>query len=107
VRLTITEQHHAPTFLTSPNGRGARAAALAVEKAFGHKPVFIREGGSLPIIEDLRRHLRAEIILVGLGLPDDNMHSPNEKMDLDNFFRGSEMSVDLLRQLASSRWTKR
>jgi len=106
-RLTITEQHHAPTFLTSPNGRGATAAALAVEKAFGHKPVFIREGGSLPIIEDLRRHLRAEIILVGLGLPDDNMHSPNEKMDLDNLFRGSEMSVELLRQLASSRWTKR
>ncbi len=99
-RLTISEQHHAPTFITSTNGRGARAAAVAVEKAFGHKAVFIREGGSLPIIEDLRRHLRGEIILVGLGLPDDNWHSPNEKMDLDNFYRGMAMSAELLRQLA-------
>jgi acetylornithine deacetylase/succinyl-diaminopimelate desuccinylase-like protein len=100
VRLTIPEQHHAPTFITSPNGRGARAAAVAVKKAFGRKAVFIREGGSLPILEDFKKHLHGEIVLVGLGLADDNWHSPNEKMDLDNFYRGMVMSAELLQQLA-------
>ena len=100
VRLTIPEQHHAPTFVTSPKSRGAQAAAVAVEKAFGRKAVFIREGGSLPILEDFQKHLRGEIILVGLGLSDDNWHSPNEKMDLDNFYRGIVMSAVLLQQLA-------
>ena len=100
VRLTITEQHHAPTFITSTDAPGARAAAAAVEKAFGRKAVFIREGGSLPILEDFQKHLRGEIVLVGLGLTDDNWHSPNEKMDLDNFYRGSVMSTELLRRLA-------
>jgi len=98
-RLTITEQHHAPTFFTPPTGRGARAATVAIEKAFERKAVFIREGGSLPIIEDFQKHLRGEIVLVGLGLGDDNWHSPNEKMDLDNFYCGIAMSAELLRQL--------
>jgi len=103
VRLTITGQHHSPTFLGSPEGHGARAAARALEKAFGRKPVFVREGGSLPILADFKRHLRGEIILVGLGLPDDNWHSPNEKMDLNNFYRGIAMSAELLRELGATR----
>jgi acetylornithine deacetylase/succinyl-diaminopimelate desuccinylase-like protein len=99
VRLTITAQHHSPTFLASTKGRGAAAAARALEKAFGRKPVFVREGGSLPVLDDFKRYLRGEIILVGLGLPDDNWHSPNEKMDLNNFYRGIRMSAELLGRL--------
>ncbi len=102
VRLTITGGHGAPPFLESPDGPGAHAAAVALEKAFGFEPVFIREGGSLPILGEFKRHLRGEIILVGLGLPDDNWHSPNEKMELNNFHRGIAMSIELLRQLARS-----
>jgi acetylornithine deacetylase/succinyl-diaminopimelate desuccinylase-like protein len=101
VRLTIIGQHHSPTFLGSPEGRGATAAARALEKAFGRKPVFVREGGSLPILDDFKRHVRGEVILVGLGLPDDNWHSPNEKMDLNNFYRGITMSAELFRELSS------
>jgi acetylornithine deacetylase/succinyl-diaminopimelate desuccinylase-like protein len=101
VHLTIIEQHHSPTFLASPQGRGAKAAARALEKAFGRKTVFAREGGSLPILNDFKRHLRGEIILVGLGLPDDNWHSPNEKMDLSNFYCGIRMSAGLFRELSS------
>ena len=99
VRLTITPGHHSHAFHESPRGRGAMAAAAALRKAFGREPVFAREGGSLPILDVFKRYLRGEIILVGLGLPDDNWHSPNEKMDLGNFHRGIAMSAELLREL--------
>jgi acetylornithine deacetylase/succinyl-diaminopimelate desuccinylase-like protein len=99
VRLTIIGDH-TPSFFTAPDGRGARAALAALERTFHRKPVLCREGGSLPILDVFKRHLRGEIILVGLGLPDDNWHSPNEKMDLGNFHRGIAMSVELLRELA-------
>jgi acetylornithine deacetylase/succinyl-diaminopimelate desuccinylase-like protein len=101
VRLTMVGDH-TPPFFTAPDGVGARAALAALEAAFGHKPVLCREGGSLPILDVFKRHLRGEIILVGLGLPDDNWHSPNEKMDLGNFHRGIAMSARLLRELASA-----
>jgi acetylornithine deacetylase/succinyl-diaminopimelate desuccinylase-like protein len=99
VRLTIIGDH-TPSFFTAPDGAGARAALVALERAFHRKPVLNREGGSLPILDVFKRHLRGEIILVGLGLPDDNWHSPNEKMDLANFHRGIAMSAELLRELA-------
>ena len=101
VRLTIAMGSN-PWFFAPPDGPGARAALAALEKAFGCKPVCAREGGTLPILEDFRRYLRGEIILVGLGLPDDNWHSPNEKMDLGNFHRGIVMSTELLRELGAS-----
>jgi acetylornithine deacetylase/succinyl-diaminopimelate desuccinylase-like protein len=99
VRLTVMTGHHAPAFYESPKGRGAKAAAAALEKAFGRRAVFTREGGTLPILDVFKRHLGGEIVLVGLGLPDDNWHSPNEKMDLDNFQRGIVMSAELLQRL--------
>jgi acetylornithine deacetylase/succinyl-diaminopimelate desuccinylase-like protein len=99
VKLTITSHGGYRAFHESPAGRGARAAAAALKKAFGCKPVFVREGGSLPILDVFQRYLGGEIILVGLGLPDDNWHSPNEKMDLANFDRGVVMSTELLREL--------
>jgi acetylornithine deacetylase/succinyl-diaminopimelate desuccinylase-like protein len=99
VRLTVTGDY-TPAFFNAPTGRGARAALVALERAFHRNPVLCREGGSLPILDVFKRHLRGEIILVGLGLPDDNWHSPNEKMDLGNFHRGIAMSVELLRELA-------
>jgi acetylornithine deacetylase/succinyl-diaminopimelate desuccinylase-like protein len=99
VRLTITADH-SPAFYTAPDGPGARAALVALERAFHRKPVLCREGGSLPILDVFKRYLRGEVILVGLGLPDDNWHSPNEKMDLDNFHRGIALSAQLLRELA-------
>src|ERR1041385_46239 len=102
VRLTITQGHHSPAFFESPRGRGARPPAAALKEAFGRDPVFVREGGSLPILDMFKRHLGGEIILVGLGLPDDNWHSPNEKMDLANFHRGIAMSAELLRELGAS-----
>jgi acetylornithine deacetylase/succinyl-diaminopimelate desuccinylase-like protein len=99
VRLTIERGHSAPAFLTPPTGPGARAALAALAAAFGRPPVCVREGGTLPILDVFRRRLRGEILLVGLGLPDDNWHSPNEKMELNNFYRGIAMSAALLQRL--------
>jgi acetylornithine deacetylase/succinyl-diaminopimelate desuccinylase-like protein len=102
VRLAI-ESGTNPWFFAAPDGPGAKAALAALQKAFGRKPVCTREGGTLPILEDFKRYLHGEVILVGLGLPDDNWHSPNEKMDLDNFHRGAAMSAELLRELGAQR----
>jgi acetylornithine deacetylase/succinyl-diaminopimelate desuccinylase-like protein len=99
VRLTITTGQEAPPFLTSPRGPGVKAAAAALERAFGHPPVFVREGGTLPIIEALQRQIGGELIVVGLGLTDDNWHAPNEKMDLANFHAGIALAIELLCRL--------
>jgi acetylornithine deacetylase/succinyl-diaminopimelate desuccinylase-like protein len=99
VRLTITRGHGGPPFLVSPNSPGSRAALAALEASFGRKPVMMREGGSIPVLDVFRRYLCDEILLVGLILPDCNAHSPNEKMEVDNFYRGTTMSVELLRRL--------
>jgi acetylornithine deacetylase/succinyl-diaminopimelate desuccinylase-like protein len=78
------------------------AASRALKRAFGRKPVLVREGGSIPIVADFARLLKVPCVLMGLGLNDDNLHAPNEKMDLDNFFRGIEASAFLMEELASA-----
>ncbi len=103
VRLTITEGHHAPPFLTNPDTAGGRAAQEALAEAFGRPVVLVREGGTLPVLEMFQRQLGGEVLLVGLGLPDDNWHSPNEKFDLANFEAGIAMSRALLRKLGVAR----
>jgi len=100
VRLTVVSGSN-PWFFAAPDGPGAKAALTALQKAFGRKPVCTREGGTLPILDVFKRYLGGEIILVGLGLPDDNWHSPNEKMDLANFDRGMLMCAELLRELGA------
>jgi acetylornithine deacetylase/succinyl-diaminopimelate desuccinylase-like protein len=99
VRLTVEAGHYSPPFLTDPDGPGARAARAALRQAFGREPVCVREGGTIHILELFRRQLGAEVLLVGLGLADDNWHSPNEKMELQNFRRGIVASIELLRRL--------
>ncbi|MFN3782143.1 MAG: M20/M25/M40 family metallo-hydrolase, partial [Candidatus Kapaibacteriota bacterium] len=63
-------------------------AKVALKNAFGKEPVFIREGGSIPICETFQNVLGASPVLIGFGLPTDNIHSPNENFSLDNFLGG-------------------
>jgi acetylornithine deacetylase/succinyl-diaminopimelate desuccinylase-like protein len=65
-----------------------QAAGRAIEKGFLHRPVYTREGGSIPIVANFQEELNAPVVLFGFGLPDDNLHAPNEKFNLDNFFKG-------------------
>lgn len=76
------------------------AAASAIEHGFGHSPVFIREGGSIPIVCDFKEILGVDTLLLGWGLDDDNTHGPNEKFNLADFHRGIKASAQLWRELS-------
>lgn len=100
VRLEIQSGHGAEPYLVSPTGPQAKAALRALKAAFGHEPVLMREGGSIPIVNQFKKYLGAETLLLGLALPDDNAHSPNEKFDLRCFAKGQLMSAHLWQELA-------
>jgi acetylornithine deacetylase/succinyl-diaminopimelate desuccinylase-like protein len=101
VRMEIAAGHGAEAYLVSPTGRPAQAALRALEKAFGTKPVLMREGGSIPIVNEFKQVLGADTLLLGIGLPDDNAHSPDEKFNLDCFEGGQRMSAFLWQELAN------
>ena len=68
-------------------------ATEAMRAVFGKETVFVRGGGSIPIVGDFVRELGMPTVLMGFGLPDDNLHAPNEKFNLANFHRGIESIV--------------
>ena len=82
--------HSAPPSLVNPDNRFIHAAAEAMKQVFGKETVYIRSGGSIPIVGSFDRDLGIPSVMMGFGLPDDNLHAPNEKLYLPNFFRGIE-----------------
>jgi acetylornithine deacetylase/succinyl-diaminopimelate desuccinylase-like protein len=100
VRLEIEAGHGAEAYLVSPKSAQAQAALRALRQAFNREPVLLREGGSIPIVNDFKKVLGVDTLLLGLGLPEDNAHSPNEKFDLDCFENGQRMSAFLWRELS-------
>jgi acetylornithine deacetylase/succinyl-diaminopimelate desuccinylase-like protein len=100
VRLELHAGHGGEPYLVSPTSPLAQAALRALREAFGREPVLMREGGSIPIVNDFKKILGADALLLGLGLPDDNAHSPNEKFDLDCFAKGQAMSAYLWQELS-------
>jgi acetylornithine deacetylase/succinyl-diaminopimelate desuccinylase-like protein len=75
------------------NSAYVQAAAAALQTVFGVEPVFLREGGSVPVVSMVQSLLGVESVLLGFGLPDDNLHAPNEKLFLPNFYKGMETYV--------------
>jgi acetylornithine deacetylase/succinyl-diaminopimelate desuccinylase-like protein len=103
VTVEIKELHGADPVLVSRDQAHVQAAAKAIEKGFGRAPVFIREGGSIPIVNLLKEVLGFEsILLLGWGSPDDGAHSPNERFLLDDFHRGIRSVAALLYELSFS-----
>ncbi len=100
VRIQIDSAHGAEPYLVSPTGAQAQAALRALKSAFHREPVLMREGGSIPIVNDFKQILGADSLMLGLALPDDNAHSPNEKFDLDCFEKGQLMSAYLWQDLS-------
>jgi len=100
VRMEINSGHGAEAYLVSPTGKQAQAALRSLKKSFGYEPILMREGGSIPIVNEFKKILGADSLLLGLGLPDDNAHSPNEKFHLDCFEKGQLMSAHLWQELA-------
>ena len=99
VRLEVKAGHGGEPYLVSPTGPQAKAALRALRSAFGYEPILIREGGSIPIVNDFKKHLRVDTLLLGLALPDDNPHSPNEKFDLACYTTGMRMGAHLWQEL--------
>ena len=102
VRLEIEGGHGGQPYLVSPTGPLAQAALRALKSAFNREPILLREGGSIPILTDFKKILAADALLLGLALPDDNVHSPNEKFSLDAFAKGMRMGALLWRELAQA-----
>lgn len=71
-----------------------------MEEVFGARTVYMRSGGSIPIVGTFAENMGIPSVLMGFGLPDDNLHSPNEKFHLPNFFRGIDAVVRYLERLA-------
>lgn len=98
VKVRITKIHSGEGSITPIDSPANTAAAKATEKAFGKKAVFIREGGSIPIVTDFSRRLKSPIVLMGLGLDSENLHSPNEHFDLNHFRLGIMSSAYFLKE---------
>ena len=75
-------------FLTPIDSPMIQKAAEAYETVYGKAPVYKREGGSIPIVSDFSQSLNVPVVLMGFGLPDENLHAPNEHFNLENFDKG-------------------
>jgi acetylornithine deacetylase/succinyl-diaminopimelate desuccinylase-like protein len=86
--------------LLDPRHLGVRVAAWAYRKSFGADPVFLRSGGTIPVVNTLEEALKVRTVLMGFALPDDRMHASNEKFFLPNFHRGIAASILFMTGLA-------
>ncbi len=90
VTVKAWEHHGGEPYMTPIDSKGYQAAAKAIETTFGKTPIPVRGGGSIPICSILEKELGIKIVFMGFGLDNDNLHSPNEKFNLENFYRGIE-----------------
>ncbi len=98
--LTMTRMHGGKPWMTSYDNPFVQAAGRAIERGFGRKPVFTREGGSIPVVSTFQEELGLPSVLFGVGLPDENAHAPNEKLDVANFHGGIISSAFLYDEIA-------
>jgi acetylornithine deacetylase/succinyl-diaminopimelate desuccinylase-like protein len=101
VALKVTRMHGGKPWMTEFDNKYVRAAGRAIEKGFGKTPVFNREGGSIPVVSTFQEDLGLPSVLFGVGLPDENAHAPNEKLDLSNFHNGIIASAFLYDEIAN------
>ncbi len=90
VSVKVMEHHGGEPYLTPIDSKAYQAAAKAIETTFGKSPVPVRGGGSIPICSLFEKELGIKIVFMGFGLDSDNLHSPNEKYDIFNFYKGIE-----------------
>jgi len=115
VELEIVDQHEGTPYVVVPPdrsntpkdqspilARAFRAADAAIADVFGKPPLYLREGGSVPIIADIKRVLGLDSVLFGLFLPEDNLHAPNESFNLEVMEKGIRASEKILRSIAAT-----
>ena len=100
VELKVTRMHGGKPWMTTFDNPFVQAAGRAIERGFGKTPVFTREGGSIPVVSTFQEELGVPSVLFGVGLPDENAHAPNEKLDVANFHNGIIASACLYEEMA-------
>jgi acetylornithine deacetylase/succinyl-diaminopimelate desuccinylase-like protein len=103
VELKVTHMHGGKPWTTGFDNPWVQAAGRAIEQGFGRQPVFVREGGSIPVVSTFQDVLGLPSVLFGIGLPGENAHAPNEWLDLGNFHNGVLASAYLYQELAQAR----
>ena len=88
-----------PASISDRNNFAVQAMSAAMESVWGRRPVFKREGGSVPVVGQMQSLLKVESVLIGFGLPDDNLHAPNEKLTLPVWYKGIEALIHFFYKL--------
>lgn len=100
VKWEVIKMASGPASITDRHLPAVTALSNALEATWGKRPVFKREGGSVPVVSQMQRILGVESVLTGFGLPDDNLHAPNEKVHLPTYLRGIEAFIRFYANLA-------
>ena len=101
VKIVVHDLHCAYPVITPLNDKAAIAASKAMEKAFGKKTIFVRDGGSIPIVTVFTKKLKAPTVLMGMGLNSENLHSPNEHFNLNHFILGIISSASFMKEYSA------
>lgn len=101
VRVQVKDRWGAPPVVISPEAPAIAAASRALTEAFGRETVFVRMGGSVPIVSEFAGRLGLPVIVTGWALPDANLHSPDESLDLEHFHTGIRAVMRLFEDLAA------
>lgn len=99
ISLDVRLIHSGDAIVIDVDNRYIEAATAALHEVFGKDTVFVRSGGSIPIVGDFERSLKIPSVMMGFGLPDDNLHAPNEKFCIANFYRGIETLIRFFEKL--------
>lgn len=102
IALDVRLIHSGDPIVIGVDNPFVRAATVAMREVFGKPTVFVRSGGSIPIIGDFERNLKIPTVMMGFGLPDDNLHAPNEKFHIANFYRGIESLIFFFEALGAA-----
>ena len=92
-----------PASVVRTDNKYIKAATEAMHDVFKKDTVFIRSGGSIPIVSDFENELKIPSVMMGMGLPDDNLHAPNEKFHIPNFYRGIESIIRFFQRLGGEK----
>ena len=102
ISLVVRLIHSGDAIVVGVDNPYVRAATAAMHEVFQKDTVFIRSGGSIPIVGDFERGLKIPSVMMGFGLPDDNLHAPNEKFCIANFHRGIESLILFFEKLGAA-----
>jgi acetylornithine deacetylase/succinyl-diaminopimelate desuccinylase-like protein len=93
IKLNIKVHSKGAAIVVGTDNPYIKAAVQAMHDVFKKDTVYIRSGGSIPIVGDFANELKIPSVMMGMGLPDDNLHAPNEKFHIPNFYRGIESLI--------------